>query len=204
MRTIADAIERIERTLGRENRADSDWDESKHKRAANGQFGSGGGSGKKSASGGSGGEASKGEAKYYIVNNKRRGFSNDPKNLANLLGFSSKAEAKKFVEDNKEKYPWFDKARVTLGASVGYGLVKPTSEVESSLKFVKNKINEYAAKNIAIYNEKYKGGSDPNAFRNDPEVQKNSGEIKELYETQDRIENELAQHSGKKPPGGTK
>jgi hypothetical protein len=45
MRTIADAVERIERTLGRENRADSDWDESKHKRGKDGKFGSGGGSG---------------------------------------------------------------------------------------------------------------------------------------------------------------
>ncbi len=52
MRTIADAVERIEQTLGRENRADAGWDESKHKRGKDGKFGSGGGSSKKSTSGG--------------------------------------------------------------------------------------------------------------------------------------------------------
>jgi len=144
MRTIADAVERIERTLGRENRADAGWDESKHKRAANGQFGSGGGSSKKSASG--------------------------------------------------------EAASKTSGGS---------SDAEKSLKAVRDRINDLGAKNIAIYNEKYKDRSmsdlskDPYAFRDDPEVSKNSKEIKELYATQDRLEDEIAQQSGKKPVGGS-
>lgn len=45
MKTIADCYERIEKTLARTmSRSDSGWEESKHKRAANGQFGSGSGS----------------------------------------------------------------------------------------------------------------------------------------------------------------
>jgi hypothetical protein len=43
MKTVADALSRIQQTLAHGTRADSDWKESDHPRASNGQFGSGGG-----------------------------------------------------------------------------------------------------------------------------------------------------------------